>query len=70
MNEYELWDFIHYHIDVLLFYIIGLFQGIVLIVYEKKILTLITISAILTIIAILGMFQHLGVAVHMLETIK
>ena len=70
MNEYELWDFIHYHIDVLLFYIIGLFQGIVLIVYEKKILILITISAILTTIAILGMLQHLGVAVHMLETIE
>ena len=70
MNEYELWDFIHYHIDVLLFYIIGFLQGIVLIVYEKKILILITISAILTTISILGMFQHLGVAVHMLETIK
>ena len=70
MNEYGLWDFIHYHIDTLLFYIIGLLQGIVLIVYEKKILILIIISAILTIIAILGMFQHLSIAVHMLETIK
>lgn len=67
---FQLWDFIHYHFGVLFFYVIGVLQGIVLVVYEKRFTILITFSVILTLCIFLGIFHHTHVAERMLESVK
>ena len=67
---HQLWDFVHYYFGVLFFYFIGVLQGVILVVYEKRFTMLIIFSIILTLIMFLGIFHHAYVAERMLESVK